>query len=685
MKKQLALVLCAAGLWATAANAKDDLYDEAVLRTLKLQFLQTNYWTLLTTNKDNDDRNNTQTNIPATLTVDDVVYPGVGVRFRGNMASYQQVRNSQKKSFNINIDFADPNQSLMGYTTLNLLNCAMDATFMREVLYSNICRQQIPSPKANFVRLEINGINWGIYANVQQLDGQFTRDWFPTNDGTRWRGAVDNMGGGMGPGGGPGGAPGGATGRSALNWLGADSAAYAAVYDLKHSSQADPWASLINTCGALNNTSLSELPTVLNSALNVDRALWTCAFEIVFQDEDGYVAKGGGDYYLYYEPETGQINFMQFDGNETMGGTSMSPFNRATDTTVPIMYRLVGNVAQYRQRYLAHVRMIMDRYLTPEYFAAKIDAYQALIDKEVQNDNKKLYTYQAFTSGITTLKSFPQNRRSYLLSNTEVAAKPPQITAVNADAPEPGVLHVTATMGTAVTVAQAHLFVAVGPFGLFSPVAMADDGQHGDGAASDKVFGVTIGPYPSGTMLRYYVQATWKDRGAIRLAFNPAGAEYEVYKYVVTSPSATASAIVINEVMARNRTTIADPQGEYDDWIELVNVSTVAVDLSGMYLTDDPNDPLQWSFPAGTTLEPGGFLLVWADNNADATPGLHADFGLSSGGETIWLYDASHTLLDSVTFGRLDPDRSIGRYPDGQGVMRVLSAPTPLAPNAPAQ
>lgn len=686
MTRQLSLLLFVVGLGAVGARAGNDLYDETVLRTIKLQFSQTNYWTLLTNNKTNDNKNGTQTNIPAAMTVDDVVYPGVGVRFRGNMASYQQIGSSQKKSFNINVDDTDPNQNLMGYTTLNLLNSAMDATFMKEVLYTNICRHQIPSPRGNFVRLEINGVNWGIYANIQQLDGKFTREWFPSNDGTRWRGLVDNMGGGGGPGGGGGG--GGAGGRSALNWLGTSSASYAAVYGLKHSGQTDPWASLIDTCNVLNSTSLTQLPSVLNNVLNVDEALWQLAFEIAFEDEDGYVFKGGGDYYLYYAPETGQINLMQFDGNESMSRISTSPFYRATETTLPLMYRCVGNVAQYRQRYLAHMRTILDRYLTEEYFATKIDAYRALIEQQVQNDTKKLYTYSAFTSGVTTLKNYAKNRRSYLLSNSEVAAKAPEITAVTSDTPEAGVLHVTATMGTAVAVAEAHVFVAEGPFGLFSAVAMADDGLHGDGAAGDKVWGATLGPYPAGTVLRYYVQATWKERSAIRLSFNPAGAEYETYRYIVTSPTASSSAVVINEVMPKNRTTLTDPQGQYDDWIELVNVSAQAVDLSGMYLTDDPNDPLQWSFPDGTKIEPGGFLLVWADDNKDDTPGLHTNFGLAVEGETIWLYDTAargHALLDSVTFGPLDTDEVVGRYPDGQGVIQELSAPTPLAANAPAR
>ena len=361
-----------------------------------------------------------KTNLPATLTVDGVVYEGVGVRFRGN-TSYQMTGTSQKKSFNIEIDHTIPSQSLMGYETLNLINCASDATFMREVLYSNTCRQQVPSAKANFVRLEINGENWGIYANIQQLNGEFIRDWFLSNDGTLawgiWEAggspaaaprpaALRRDSGRTGcatacdcwrdhdpeaPGGGGGGVT---NGVAALTWQGTASAAYERVYELKNSGQADPWASLIHVCDVLNNTALAQLPDKLEPVLNVDRALWVCAFEIVFQDDDGYVNKRGSDYCLYYEPETGRMHLMQYDGNESMnmtGTTGWSIFYRADDPVVPVMYRLMA-VPQYRQRYLAHVRTILDSFFTEEGLSTKIDAYRALIENEVKADTKKLYT-----------------------------------------------------------------------------------------------------------------------------------------------------------------------------------------------------------------------------------------------------------------------------------------------------
>jgi len=48
--------------------------------------------------------------------------------------------------------------------------------------------------------------------------------------------------------------------------------------------------------------------------------------------------------------------------------------------------------------------------------------------------------------------------------------------------------------------------------------------------------------------------------------------------------------IVINEFMAVNSYTAADQDGEYDDWIELFNLTSEEINLSGYYLTDSKNN-----------------------------------------------------------------------------------------------
>ena len=140
--------------------------------------------------------------------------------------------------------------------------------------------------------------------------------------------------------------------------------------------------------------------------------------------------------------------------------------------------------------------------------------------------------------------------------------------------------------------------------------------------------------------------------------------------------------LVINEFMARNGATIADDQGEYDDWIELYNLLDVPLDLAGMYLTDDLDEPTKWRFPAGrgdeTIISGNGYLLVWADEDVLDEPGLHASFGLEADfGQEIGLFDKDGiSLIDSIEFGGQVADVSFGREPEGSENWFTLS-PTP--------
>jgi hypothetical protein len=143
--------------------------------------------------------------------------------------------------------------------------------------------------------------------------------------------------------------------------------------------------------------------------------------------------------------------------------------------------------------------------------------------------------------------------------------------------------------------------------------------------------------------------------------------------------------IVINEIMASNITVIDDPQGEYDDWIEIYNAGDQAVNIGGMYLTDDLEDSTKWripdNVPALTTISPKGFILIWADNDTGQS-GLHASFELSASGEEMGLFDRDGTtLIDSIIFDEQRADISYGRYPDGSDNWRYMVFTTPGSKN----
>ncbi|HXG48477.1 MAG TPA: lamin tail domain-containing protein, partial [Methylomirabilota bacterium] len=147
--------------------------------------------------------------------------------------------------------------------------------------------------------------------------------------------------------------------------------------------------------------------------------------------------------------------------------------------------------------------------------------------------------------------------------------------------------------------------------------------------------------------------------------------------------------LFINEWMAGNTNFLRDPaDGDWDDWFEIYNAGEEAVDLAGYYLTDSLTSPTRYKIPGpGRYLvPPGGFLLVWADNettqNDASVADLHAGFALSRDGEAIGLFAPDGiTVIDAVSFNGQTNDVSEGRYADGADTRYFMTTPTPRQPN----
>ncbi|MFN4254155.1 MAG: CotH kinase family protein [Saprospiraceae bacterium] len=109
-----------------------------------------------------------------------------------------------------------------------------------------------------------------------------------------------------------------------------------------------------------------------------------------------------------------------------------------------------------------------------------------------------------------------------------------------------------------------------------------------------------------------------------------------------------------------------DPNGQLEDWIELYNNSAADINLTGLFLSDNPDKLPKWPFPDGTTIPANGYLIAWADED-NSQPGLHANFKLKASGESVALATSDGRVLDSISFGAQLPDRSFGRFANGTG------------------
>lgn len=127
---------------------------------------------------------------------------------------------------------------------------------------------------------------------------------------------------------------------------------------------------------------------------------------------------------------------------------------------------------------------------------------------------------------------------------------------------------------------------------------------------------------------------------------------------IIETPASSDIELYVNEVLSTG-----DP-----DWIEIYNGSSEAVDMEGFKISDGP--AAKYTFPAGTIIPANGYLVYPCN-----------EFGLSSGGEEVYLWDNENNLIDNITFPALDAGVAYGRTTDGGDVFATMS-PTSGAPNS---
>jgi hypothetical protein len=400
-----------------ATFGDEPLYAPDVLRTVFIDFEYPDWETELEAFYGSD------VEIPATVIVDRKVYAGVGIHFRGN-TSYSRVRRGGKRGLNLSINHFDSDQRLLGYRTLNLLNGFGDPTFLRQVLYLHIANTYYPAPKANFVRVVINGEDWGVYVNVQQFNAEFTREAHDTNE-ARWR------------------IPGSFSSRGGLEYLGESEQAYRREYDIKNKDVPENWAALMELTRVLNRAPLEDLVEELEPIFDIDEALRYLAVDNALLNSDGFWSRNS-DYSLYRD-EDGRFHVTAYDANEAMreaasmgrfgGGNAtgirLSPLEGSRDGSKALLYRLMM-VPELRARYLGYVRDVAENWLSWETLGPIAEQYRELIRDAVAADTHKLYSTSEFELGFDgsssgggfgqpgsppdlALKAFVEQRQAYLL------------------------------------------------------------------------------------------------------------------------------------------------------------------------------------------------------------------------------------------------------------------------------
>jgi len=655
------LLLC-----TTLGNAQE-FYDLNTIQTIEITFTESNWDQLL----DNEYASTGDYILAQSVTINGEVFDSVGVKYKGN-STYNS--NQAKNPFHIELD-TYKDHKYENYTDIKLSNVAKDPSFLREVLSYQILRQYMDAPLSNYANVFVNGTLIGLYSNSESISKKFVNSRFYSKDGTFIK---CNPPAGAGP---------QTNDFPNLVYLGQDSTDYYDAYELKSD---DGWQELIDLCDTLENNTED-----IESILDVDRALWMLAFNNILVNLDSYTGGFTQNYYLYRD-DSNRFLPVVWDLNESFGRFSMTGSGNLNGTTAkqqmshllhendadfPLIQQLFDNPL-YKRMYLAHCKtMLLENFDNDTYFTTGQEL-QDLIAADVQADNNKFFTYNNFLDNLTSdvmgggggpggggtigITNLMDGRNTYLLGLSDFTATQPTIANIEVSNATPIIDEMVTITASVTDETEVYLGYRSELGAAFERVLMFDDGANNDGAANDGVYGVAISL--NSALTQYYIYA---DNATIG-KFSPQRAEHEYHTIAATVTNPPVGDLVINEFMASNDETIADQDGEFDDWIELYNNSGSSIDLAGYFLSDDAEELMQWEFPTGASIDGNGYLIIWADDDEEQA-GLHANFKLSAAAEAIFLVDASGTIVDEVSYFDQTTDISYGRFPNGTGAFQEMN------------
>lgn len=658
-------------LFVTGFSNAQQLYDPNVVTAIDITFAINNWDAVM----DQYYAAGLEQRLEATVVINGQTFTGAGIKYKGN-STYNA--NNAKNPMNIKLDYTLP-QDYNGYQTLKLSNGSKDPSWVRETITYEILRKYMQAPKSNYAWITINGSPYGLMCNSESVNSDFIDSHFYSdNDNTLVKCNPVSVMGTIPPTGCT------TSNNCSLQYLGSDSACYYSYYEM---ASDNGWGELTTLTQQISTNFTNH-----DDFLDRDRFIWMLAMNSVLVNLDSYTGPFVQNYYLYKDDHN-IFNPVMWDFNQSFGSFSningggpgagtttaqlqqMDPFLRSGNTLWPMLNKIFAEPTLKRM-YVAHCKTILEENFINNLYSERAQANQNLITSYVQVDPNDFYTLANMASNLTTsvstgtgpgggnivgITQLMEARKTYMMNLTDFTSAPPVIS--NIQSPLSVAPGTSATVTANISGSNGVIFgYRTNESAHFSHNMMMDDGLNGDGAAGDGIFGFEIPNVPMGGV-QYFIYAENNNAGI----FSPVRAEKEFHCI------GTTGGLVLNEFQASNVSTIADGAGEYEDWIELFNGTSAALNLSDFYISDELSNPTKFQLPS-VVLNPGSYFIVWCDESQ--TQGSnHANFKLaSSGGETITLANSQLQIIDSFFIPSMEADLTFGRYPNGNGPAKYLQA-----------
>lgn len=277
-------------------SSGDQIFDNSKIHEIRFEFNQSNYWQQLISNyENNSDPFDDKPYLLGSVRIDDVLVDSIGVRFKG-FTSY--AASGLKKPIKIDFNEFVPGKRFDGLRKLNLNNGTGDPGLQRDVICYDLHNANgVKASRTSFARVYFNGMYWGLYQVVEQVDKEFLQRNFDDDDGNLFKNKA----------------------WSQFEDFGDNINSYKEIYELKTNRENDDWSGFIHLMDVINNSSDAEFPEEIKKVFNVDQFLKTLVVDVATNNWDSYL-EHGRNWYMYEDLSTGIFNWIPWDYNFALGG-----------------------------------------------------------------------------------------------------------------------------------------------------------------------------------------------------------------------------------------------------------------------------------------------------------------------------------------------------------------------------
>jgi hypothetical protein len=312
----------------------------------------------------------------ASVTIDGVAFPAVGVHKRGFLGS----SSSERPSLGLRFDTFKEGLSFAGQTKMSLNNNLQDLSLVHQAIaYRVFNAAGVPAPRCNFARVTVNGKYLGVYSHVEAVDALFLQRHFGDGRGNLYEGQLSDF------------RPG---------WV--------KTFEKKTNKSAAGRADLEAVVRALESDD-AQLLARLEGVVDVEAYLRFWAVEMLIGHWDSY-SNNGNNFFVYAPPPAGKFRFVPWGADSVLG--DVDPFNQhkrpETVRAMCILPRRLYQLPATRERYRQQLRQVLGSAWREADLLAEVDRLEALLRPHLH------FSASHFQDGLAQVRQFIRHRRTVL-------------------------------------------------------------------------------------------------------------------------------------------------------------------------------------------------------------------------------------------------------------------------------